>query len=188
MCVSASARSFDSLRPSLLNHHTSLLIPRKPILPDVRARDCGTQIDVCEPCHQKAAHSLAASCSAPEESRSSFEGNSDQVRPYVRPVRGFWGRWPSWVYAYVSGTNLCSVLEGTPVFPVLPETVLDHSPSHHVCSELPAGAAYHRTCGRLTPQLSLRHQHAPSRGRPRCASSTPKRCAQSCSPAPPSLA
>jgi len=35
-----------------------------------------------------------------------------------------WGRWPSWVCAYVSGTNLRGVREGTCVLPVLPELTL----------------------------------------------------------------
>jgi hypothetical protein len=35
-----------------------------------------------------------------------------------------WSRWPSWVCAYVSGTNLYGVLEGTETNPVLPELSL----------------------------------------------------------------
>ena len=56
--------------------------------------------------------------------RSAFDGSPGQVRPYVRPVTRLWSRWPSWVCAYVSGTNLYGVLEGTETNPVLPELSL----------------------------------------------------------------
>jgi hypothetical protein len=59
------------------------------------------------------------------KSRSAFDGNPGQVRPYVRPVTRLWSRWPSWVCAYVSGTNLNGVLEGTEPNPVLPELSLN---------------------------------------------------------------
>jgi hypothetical protein len=56
--------------------------------------------------------------------RPAFDGSPGQVRPYVRPVTRLWSRWPSWVCAYVSGTNLYGVLEGTETNPVLPELSL----------------------------------------------------------------
>jgi hypothetical protein len=43
--------------------------------------------------------------------RSVIDERSGQLRPYVRPVSRGVRRWPSWVFAYVSGTNLSGVLE-----------------------------------------------------------------------------
>ena len=68
-------------------------------------------------------------------------------------------------------------------------TVLDHSLSHHAVKRfLPdqSGLRPPPTAlrGNVTPQLPLWPRYVPWHGRPRCASSTPKRCAPSCSPAP----
>jgi hypothetical protein len=54
---------------------------------------------------------------------------SGQLRPYVRPARGT-RRWPSWVCACVSGTNLTGVL-GAHCVKRYGLNCLDHSLSHH---------------------------------------------------------
>ena len=53
-------------------------------------------------------------------------------------------RWPSWVCADVSGTDLDSVLKCTREWPVLPELFLTTAFSHHACKRF------------LTDQSSLR--------------------------------
>jgi len=53
------------------------------------------------------------------------------------------GRWPSWVCAYVSGTNQRSVLEGASGCSVLPELSFDQ-PFPSRCSAFPAGISQAR--------------------------------------------
>src|SRR6478672_8060579 len=83
-------------------------------------------------------------------------------------------RWPSWVFAYVSGTNLRGVLGAHLFFRYCLSCVLDHNLSHHAYSALPArtveslrssptsSARTSRCCGRSTSfrvvDLFARHQ------------------------------
>jgi hypothetical protein len=48
-------------------------------------------------------------------------------------------RWPSWVCAYVSGTDLKCELEAHSVLRYCLNCRIDHSLSHHAISALPAG-------------------------------------------------
>ena len=97
-------------------------------------------------------------------------------------------RWPSRVCARVPGTNLSGALEARPRVRYR-LNCLDHSPSHHAVQRFlpdqpdsrPPPSTVRRN---VTPRLPRRPRHVPSPGRPPCASSTPKRCAPSCSRAP----
>jgi len=99
-------------------------------------------------------------------------------------------RWPLWVCACVSGTNLRGVLEAQLcVRHCL--NCLDYSFSHHAAQHIlpdqpglrPLPTILHRA---ITPQHLLQLRHIPSHGRSLCASSMPMRCAPSYLPAPPS--
>jgi hypothetical protein len=97
-------------------------------------------------------------------------------------------RWPSWVCACVPGAILGGVLEAQHLARHGLDC-LDHSLSHHAVQRfLPdrAGLRPPPTTVRrnVTPLLPQRPRHAPLPGRPPCASSRPRRCAPSCSPAP----
>jgi hypothetical protein len=101
-------------------------------------------------------------------------------------------RWPTWVCACVPGAILGGVLEAQHLARHGLDR-LDHSLSHHAVQRfLPdrAGLRPPPTTVRrnVTPPLPRRPRHAPSPGRSPCASSRPRRCAPSCSPAPPSPA
>jgi hypothetical protein len=152
MCVSASAYSLRPLRSRIHLFPIITLdlpIPPKPILRNVRALDRRSSHipDVAGHATRQAADDASLVVRAlPSSSltrrahkcrsrtpravtlrrkgRSAFDGSPGQVRPYVRPVTRLWSRWPSWVCAYVSGTNLYGVLEGTETNPVLPELSL----------------------------------------------------------------
>ena len=154
MSVSASARSLRPLRiphPSLPNHHirfahTSknpscgtcerLTADRATYPSSGRRNPSGSRrriarrarIAINARSHSRRAHKCRSrtprAVSLQRKGRSAFDGSPGQVRPYVRPVTRLWSRWPSWVCAYVSGTNLYGVLEGTETNPVLPELSL----------------------------------------------------------------
>jgi hypothetical protein len=97
-------------------------------------------------------------------------------------------RWPSWVCARVPGTNLSRALEAQRRVRCR-LGCLDHSLSHHAAQRFlpdqpdsrPSPSTVRRN---ITPRLPQRPRHVPSPGRPPRASSTPKRCAPSCSRAP----
>ena len=96
-------------------------------------------------------------------------------------------RWPPWVCARVPGTNLSSALEAQPRIRYRLDC-LDHSLSHHAVQRFlpdqPDSRPPPSVRRNVTPLLLRRPRHVPSPGRPPCASSTPKRCAPSCSRAP----
>lgn len=120
-------------------------------------------------------------------------------------------RWPSWVCACVSGTNLAGVL-GAHIFFRCRLNCFDHSLSHHAGLRLPLDYSGSRPTPTIlrrnvTPRLPQRPRCVPSPGRLLCASSTPslafqpievdqleplpaspRRCAPFCWPAPPSPA
>jgi hypothetical protein len=97
-------------------------------------------------------------------------------------------RWPSWVCACVPGAILGGVLEAQHLARHGLDC-LDHSLSHHAVQRFlpdrlglrPPPTTVRRN---VTPLLPRRPRHAPSPGRLPCASSRPRRCAPSCSPAP----
>ncbi len=102
-------------------------------------------------------------------------------------------RWPSWVCAYVSGTNLFGELKAQRHERYRLNCRIDHSLSHHAVQRLLPDQAGLRPPpailrGSVTLPLALRPQHHLSDGRPPCASSPPRRCAPSCWPTPPSPA
>jgi len=76
---------------------------------------------------------------SPANSRPPFAalGKSGQLRPYVRPVRGYGVdcRWPSWVFAHVSGTNLRCVLKAQSFLRYCPNCI-DLQLSHHAVQRL----------------------------------------------------
>ena len=87
-------------------------------------------------------------------------------------------RWPSWVYAYVSGTNLAGVL-GAHIFFRCRLNCSDHSLSHHAGQRLPPDQSGSRPTPtilpeNITPRLPPRPRFVPSPGRLLCASSTPR--------------
>ena len=96
-------------------------------------------------------------------------------------------RWPPWVCAHVPGTNLSSALEAQPRIRYRLDC-LDHSLSHHAVQRFLPDQSDSRpppsVRRNVTPLLLRWPRHVPSPGRPPCASSTPKRCAPSCSRAP----
>ncbi len=97
-------------------------------------------------------------------------------------------RWPSWVCACVPGAILGGVLEAQNLARHGLDC-LDRSLSHHAVQRFlpdrlglrPPPTTVRRN---VTPPLPRRPRHAPSPGRLPCASSRPRRCAPSCSPAP----
>ncbi len=97
-------------------------------------------------------------------------------------------RWPTWVCACVPGAILGGVLEAQHLARHGLDR-LDHSLSHHAVQRFlpdrlglrPPPTTVRRN---VTPLLPRRPRHPPSPGRPPCASSKPRRCAPSCSPAP----
>jgi len=98
-------------------------------------------------------------------------------------------RWPSWVCAGVSGTNLQRVLEAHRLLRYR-LSCLDHSRSHHAGQRWPPVRAGSRPLAITRPRnVRLSPARAPSPvppgDRPLGAPSTPTRCAPSCSPAPP---
>jgi hypothetical protein len=74
---------------------------------------------------------------------------SGQLRPYVRPVARHC-RWPSWVCAYVSGTNLSGVLEALALIRYCLISTTESFPS--------------RCCGLLLDQSGLHPSPAIRRG------------------------
>ena len=72
-------------------------------------------------------------------------------------------RWPSWVCAYVSGTNLYGVLEGTETNPVLPELSLTTAFPITLLSVFPPGQ---QSGLRLTPTTLAQEPHATAAMRP----------------------
>ena len=97
-------------------------------------------------------------------------------------------RWPTWVCACVPGAILGGVLEAQHLARHGLDC-LDHSLSRHAVQRfLPDRAGPRppstRVRRNVTPLLPRRPRHAPAPGRSPCASSRPRRCAPSCSPAP----
>ncbi len=87
------------------------------------------------------------------------------------------GRWPSWVCACVSGTNLSSALEAQRAVRYC-LNCLDHSFSHHAEQRLLPDQPDSRPLPTIprqavTPQRPLQPRHVPSRGRLLCAPSAP---------------
>ncbi len=127
-----------------------------------------------------------------QEARVRVNGRSGPVRCALMSglSRGR-RRWPSWVCARVPGTNLSGALEAQPRVRYRLDCP-DHSLSHHAVQRFlpdqPDSRPPPPVRRNVTPRLPQRPRRVPSPGRPPCASSAPKRCAPSCSRAPPSPA
>ena len=121
-------------------------------------------------------------------STAQSRAGSGQSRPYVRPV-------PRLPPLAIMGERLrvrhrtarrARSTVGLPVSPELPRP----QPSHHAGQPLLPDQPGLRPLpmpgrGSVRPRLLPRPGHAPAPGRPRHASSAPRRCAPACSPAPP---
>jgi Transposase DDE domain len=98
-------------------------------------------------------------------------------------------RWPPWVCACVPGTNLSAARSRRNVVCGTAWTASIGSLSHHAVQRFPPDQPGSRPAstvprGAVTPQPALSPGDVRSGGRPPCASSPPRRCAPSCSPAP----
>ena len=101
------------------------------------------------------------------------------MRPYVRPFCCKRSRWPSWVFAYVSGTKLNGVLQCTRAQSVFPELLLIADFPHHVSQcmlpVLPGDIPVSRAS---LPNIMPRRHDGHAGYKLLCGSIAPRQCAQ----------